>query len=307
MPRSWRTSSLKPITILAHLGALLTMIAWGSSFLSSKVLMIDGGFTPVEVFVYRFAFAYVLLLLFTFKKIFANSWKDELQLLACGLCAGSLYFITENYALKLTSAGNVSLLASISPLFTTALMTIIYKVKVNLGVIIGSVVAFFGVGCVIFSSGDGFELRPTGDIFALCSALSWAIYSIVVKRLNPLYSSFFITRKMFFYGVLTALPLFFIQKAPYHFNLLFDFNNVSLGLNFLFLVVMCSLLAYLIWSEIMKILGPITTNNYLYLQPLVTMFAAYLFLGEGINTWGLIGCFLIILGILLSDKLKLQK
>ena len=68
MTKSLRSSRSKYLTVFAHLGALLTMGAWGTSFLSTKVLMIDGGFTPVEMFVYRFAAAYLLLLLFTFKK-----------------------------------------------------------------------------------------------------------------------------------------------------------------------------------------------------------------------------------------------
>lgn len=297
-----RSNSLK---ILAHIGALVTMGAWGTSFLSSKVLMVNGGFTPVEVFVYRFVFAYIILLAFTFKNLFSKNWKDELQLLVCGMCAGSLYFITENYALKFTNAGNVSLLASISPIFTTILMAVIYKFMPKLNVVLGSVIAFGGVACIIFSSGEGFEIKPTGDILALCAALSWAIYTIAVKRLNPIYNTLFITRKLFFYGVLTALPLLIIQHEPLHLSLLFDWQEPQYALNFLFLGLMCSACAYLIWNEVMKILGSITANNYLYLQPLVTMIAAYFFLGEEIFLLGYVGCILIVGGLVISDKLKI--
>lgn len=299
-----RASRSKYLTAFAHLGALLTMGAWGTSFLSTKVLMLEGGFTPVEMFVYRFAMAYILLLVFTFKKIFANNWKDELQLLVCGMCAGSLYFITENYALRYTTTGNVSLLASISPIFTTVLMALIYKIRLKVGVIAGSIIAFAGVACIIFSTGEGFEIRPTGDLLALSAAMSWAIYTIAVKRLSPIYSSLFITRKLFFYGVVTALPLLVIQQAPLHLATLFDFSHLQYGLNFLFLVVFCSVLAYLIWNEVMKILGPVTANNYLYLQPLVTMVAAYFILGEEIMLLGYVGCALIVGGLIISDKIK---
>ena len=65
------------LKVIAHLGVLLTMVAWGTSFISSKVLMVDGGFTPVETYIYRFTVAYIILLSFTFKRIFAYSWKDE--------------------------------------------------------------------------------------------------------------------------------------------------------------------------------------------------------------------------------------
>lgn len=290
--------------ILANIGALLVMVAWGSSFLSSKVLMVDGGFTPVEVFIYRFTFAYVLILAMTFKKIKANNLKDELLFLICGMCAGSIYFVAENYALKYTTAGNVSLLVSISPLFITVLMAFIYRTMPRPNVIIGSIVAFIGVACIIFSSGEGFEINPLGDIIALSASLSWAIYTIVVKRLTPIYNSLFISRKLFFYGVITALPLLWIQEQPLKLWLIFDLNQPKFFLNFIFLGLFCSAFAYLVWNEAMKILGAIKANNYLYMQPVITMIAGYFVLDEQIYILGYIGCILIIGGIMMSEKLN---
>ncbi len=301
------TAGKKYLVLLAHLGALVTMGAWGTSFLSSKILMQEGGFTPVETFIYRFTAAYLLLLLLTFRKILSLTWRDELQFLVCGICAGSLYFITENYALNYTTTGNVSLLASISPLFTTILMAVVFKTRIKTGEILGSIVAFAGVGCVVFSSGDSLEIHPKGDLLALSAALCWAIYTIVVKRLIPHYSSLFITRKLFFYGVLTALPLLFLQHEPYHLHLLFDLHQPQYIMNLAFLVIMCSVAAYLIWNEVMKILGSVTASNYLYLQPIVTMIAAYFVFGEQVYLLGYIGCALIIGGLVMADKLDLDK
>lgn len=306
MPTSTRLSDRKKnyVLILAHLGALFTVAAWGSSFLSTKIIMVEGGVTPVEMYIYRFTVAYFVLLLFTFKKVMSNNRGDEIRFLVCGLCAGSLYFITENYALKYTSTGNVSLLAAISPLFTTILMSVVYKIRLLPGVIIGSIIAFIGVGCIIFSHGEGFVIQPKGDILALTAALSWAIYTLTVKRLLPLYNSFFITRKLFFYGVITALPLLLLQNEPLHLKVLFDFSRPEIPLNFLFLVLFCSLGAYLVWNVAMKELGAVTANNYLYMQPLVTMIAAYFLLDEDIYFLGYVGCGLILAGLIISDKMK---
>lgn len=292
------------ILLLGHLGAILTVTAWGLSFLATKVLMNDGGFTPVEVYVYRFALAYILLLFVTFRRLLSNNLTDELLFMACGICAGSLYFITENYALKYTSTGNVSLLASISPIFTTILMAIVFKTRIKSPVILGSLIAFIGVGCVIFSHGEGIEFSPVGDILALSAAMSWAVYTILVKRLIPNYTSLFITRKLFFYGVISAIPLLLLQHEPLHLAMLFDFRHPQYILNLLFLVLFCSMMAYIIWNEAMKILGPVTSNNYLYLQPLVTLVAAYFLFDEKIYFLGYLGCFLIIGGLVISDKLE---
>lgn len=302
MTASRSLSSSNSLKLLAHVGALITVTCWGTSFLSSKVLMEQGGFTPVETYTYRFVLAYIILLIFTFRKILSNTWRDEFTFLLCGMCAGSIYFITENYALKNTTTGNVSLLSSMSPIFTTLLMAAIFKMRVKIGVILGSVIAFVGVGCIIFSHGESIELRPAGDILALSSSLSWAIYTVAVKRLIPHYSSFFITRKLFFYGVLTALPLLLMQNEPYHLHLLFDIAEPKFLMNFLFLALMCSLVSYLIWNEAMKILGPVSANNYIYMQPLVTMIAAYFVFGEQVYILGYIGCVLIIGGLVIADK-----
>lgn len=291
--------------VLGHLSALITVTAWGTSFIFTKVLMEDASLSPIEVYVYRFALAYVLLLPFTLRKFFANNIRDELQLMMCGLCAGSIYFILENYALQYTTTGNVSLLSSLSPIITTVLMAAVFRFRPGIGVLIGSIIAFIGVGCVIFSHGEGLEFNPLGDFLALASAFSWAIYAVGIKRLIPIYSSFFISRKLFFYGVLSALPLLWISDQPSHLHVLF--TNASFILNLLFLVIACSLIAYVIWNYATGVLGPVATNNYIYFQPLVTMVVAYFTFGEEISLLGYLGCILIIGGLIISDKLKVKR
>ncbi|MDE6811093.1 MAG: DMT family transporter, partial [Muribaculaceae bacterium] len=139
---------------------------------------------------------------------------------------------------------------------------------------------------------------------------SCAVYTLVAKRLIPIYSGMFLTRKLFFYGVITALPFLIWQHSgtgtPYHIGILFDFAQPRYVLNFLFLAVFCSLLAYIVWNEVMRILGPVVANNYLYIQPLVTMIAAYFVLSEPIYPLSYLGCALIIGGLIMADKLKIK-
>lgn len=298
---SWKKS--KPA---GHLAAFITVLCWGCSFISSKVLMEGAGMTPVEVFVYRFSIAYLLILCFTIKNIRSRSRKDEIQFAICGVCSGTLYFLMENYALMYTSTGNVSLLSSISPIFVAILVSIIYKTRMRRGEITGSLVAFVGVALVIFSEsiskGLGIQISPLGDILAISCAFSWAIYSIAVKNLLPFYDSFFITRKLFFYGLITSIPLLLIQPEPLHIGVLFDASQPKYLMNLLFLALMCSTMAYLLWNESMKIIGPVSTNNYMYLQPPVTMIAGCWLLGETIYPFGYVGCVLVLAGLLIADK-----
>lgn len=291
-----------------HLAALITVMCWGCSFISSKILMEEASMTPVEVFVYRFGIAYLLILAFTFKHLKSRNWKDEIQFALCGVCSGTLYFLMENYALMYTSTGNVSLLSSISPIFVAILLALIYKTRMQRGEIIGSGVAFIGVALVIFSEsiskGLGLEINPLGDLLAISCALSWAIYSIAIKRLIPYYNTFFISRKLFFYGLITAIPLMLTQPEPLHFNVLLDLSHPQYIINLLFLAVMCSTMAYVLWNESMKLIGPLATNNYIYLQPPVTMLAGWWLLGETIYPFGYIGCGLVLLGLATADKMN---
>lgn len=303
-----RKSDWKQSKQTGHIAALITVMCWGCSFISSKILMDDAGMTPVEVFVYRFSLAYLIILTLTFRNIRSRSWADEGQFALCGICSGTLYFLMENYALMYTSTGNVSLLSSLSPIFVAILLAIIYKTRMRRGEIAGSAVAFVGVALVILSEsiskGLGFSINPLGDLLSLSCALSWAIYSIAVKRLIPFYNSLFITRKLFFYGLLTSVPLLIMQQQPLHFGLLLDFSQPKYIMNLLFLAVMCSTVAYLLWNEAMKLIGPLAANNYIYLQPPITMIAGFWLLGETIYPFGYIGCALVLAGLIIADKMK---
>lgn len=282
-----------------HLGAILTIVAWGVSFVSTKVLL-DHGLQPTEVYVYRTLLAYLLVLCVCHKRIFSNSLRDELLFVACGLCAGSLYFIAENTALEYTLVSNVSLIVTLAPLITTLLVGAIYKnERPGRGVLAGSLIALVGVGFVIFNSSFVLDVKPLGDLLSLAAAVSWAVYSLVLRKLNAFYTVMFISRKTFFYGMLTALPFLFAQ--PHH-TPLSVFMAVDVWSNFLFLGVFCSMLAFIIWAWVNKGLGAIKANNYLYFQPIVTLVASALLLGEKVSLIGYTGCALILIGVWLSDR-----
>lgn len=235
-------------------------------------------------------------------RILSNSLRDELLFVACGLSAGSLYFIAENTALNYTLVTNVSLIGSLSPILTALLLGAVYKNdRPNRYVYIGSLIALVGAGFVIFNSSLDVSVNPLGDLLAFGGAMSWAVYSLVLRKLNAFYSVMFITRKTFFYGMLTALP--FLAAEPYHTPLsaLLQWNVI---LNFLFLGVFCSMLAFIIWAWVNKGLGAVKAGNYLYFQPVVTMVASALILSERVTIIGYIGCALILFGVWYSDRNK---
>lgn len=287
--------------IMAHVGALICIGMWGVSFVSTKV-MLNHGMHPVEIYIDRFLLAYVLILLLKRTRWFSYNWRDEGLLCLCGMLSGSVYFLAENFALEYTLVSNVSLLTSMSPLITAMLVGLLYKSeRPGRGMILGSFIAFIGVACIIFNSSFNVEIKPLGDMLAIMAAFSWALYSLVLKKLDATYDVWFISRKTFFYGVLTSLP--FLIMEPPHFSVsdILGFWPV-LG-NLLFLGVGASLIGYLLWARTVKVMGAVKANNYMYFQPIFTMVFSVIFLHEVVTFFGYLGCALILGGLWLGDYL----
>lgn len=289
--------------VLYHLLAFFVAAVWGVSFVSTSKLL-DAGIQPTEIYIIRFVIAYLVILALTFRKITSDSLKDEVLFMICGLCGGSIYYIGENTALQYTLVTNVSLLVTLSPIITVLLTKMMYKTEqLSKGFIVGSIIAFIGVACVIFNSSFNIEVKPLGDLLSIFAAVSFAIYCIVVKKLNARYDTLFISRKIFFYGVVTALPFLTIQDHFMDFAIL---KEPVVWMHILFLGVVCSMLAFILWNEAINKLGASRASNYLYFSPLITLIASVWLLNENVSIVGYIGCALTIGGVIVSEKVKFK-
>ena len=289
-------------TIMGHLAGVITVSMWGYSFVSSKVLL-ENGLGPVQIYVLRFLLAYVIVLGLNHKKIFSHSLRDELLFAVCGLCAGSLYFIAENTALEYTLTTNVSLLTSMSPLITALLVALVYRTeKLGIGTWVGSAIAIMGVGCVVFNSSSSLEVRPLGDFLSLAAAFSWSVYSLVLRRLNAGYDVWFITRKTFFYGLVTAVPFLLFETDTV--NILEVISRPQVYGNLLFLGLGASNAAYVLWALTVRQVGAVKANNYMYLQSIITLLVSAVVLGEKITLLGCVGILLILGGLWLGENIN---
>lgn len=282
-----------------HTIAIFTIIVWGTTFVSTKVL-ISYGLSPVEILLYRFLLAYIGIWFFCTRRLFAKNVKDELLCVAAGMGGGSLYFVFENTALGITLASNVSLIICTSPIFTAFLAYLIYrneKLKSNL--LIGSLIAITGVALVVFNGSFILQLNPLGDILTILSALSWAFYGVILKRLNKDYSISFITRKVFFYGLVTLLPFIVFGYGEVHPQLLADPVILS---NILFLGLIASLLCFIAWNTAVKELGVVQTSSYIYFVPLVTLLTSAIVIDEHITMIALVGALFILFGVYVAER-----
>lgn len=302
MPSLKNRSKMLGGTIMGHLAGVITVSMWGYSFVSSKVLL-ENGLGPVQIYVLRFLLAYVIVLGLNHKKIFSHSLRDELLFAVCGLCAGSLYFIAENTALEYTLTTNVSLLTSMSPLITALLVALVYRTeKLGIGTWVGSAIAIMGVGCVVFNSSSSLEVRPLGDFQSLAAAFSWSVYSLVLRRLNAGYDVWFITRKTFFYGLVTAVPFLLFETDTV--NILEVISRPQVYGNLLFLGLGASTAAYVLWALTVRQVGAVKANNYMYLQSIITLLVSAVVLGEKITLLGCVGILLILGGLWLGENIN---
>ena len=289
--------------MINHFLALLTVTIWGATFVSTKIL-INNGLSPNEIFFYRFLIAYAGIWIVSRKKLFADNWKDELLMACAGLFGGSLYFLTENSALGITQASNVAFLLCGTPILTTVLVKLFYREeKIGRTVYYGSVIALAGVALVVFDGATSLKISPLGDLLTIAAALSWGFYSIVIRKLESRYDTVMISRKVFFYGLVTILPTFLYN--PPHLRLLFS-ADAAVWFNLIFLAVMASLVCFVLWNMVVKHLGVVKSSNYLYLNPVITCITSAIVLGEKITPVAVTGALCIMAGVWLATRPRKQ-
>ena len=288
-----------------HIVAVLTVAVWGTTFVWTKLLIING-LSPAQIFTLRFIIAYVLLTGFSLwrgrHKWLSDNWRDELTMMALGLTGGSMYFLTENESLRFTTATNTSLIVCSCPLFAMLIIALFYRSeRFSARQVWGSIVALAGMAAVVLNGHFVLHLSPLGDTLAFSACLCWALYTLLMKPVMGRYPAMFITRKVFFYGILTILPYYiFVPDMP-SWDVL---TRPDVAVNLFFLGSVASMLCYLTWSWCMKGLGAVVCTNWVYVNPITTIIAAWLILDEQITVYFLIGSILIIMGMYLSSKKK---
>ena len=285
--------------LLYHLIAILIVVVWGTTFVSTKILLLNG-LTPAGIFAIRFFIAYLGLVIISHKRMFCKNLKDELLVVLLGLFGGSMYFLTENMSLNYTTTTNTSLIVCSCPLFSTLLICYFFKTKLTKSQILGDVFAFLGMAIVVLNGQFVLHLSPIGDMLAFGACLCWAFYSLIMRLLVSNYSSVFITRKVFGYGLLTIIPWFLFRPEYSPINI--DFTNPLLWGNILFLSLVASLTCYSLWTVCLKRLGVIAATNYVYINPIATVGAAVVILNEQITIWFILGSLFILAGLWLHNR-----
>ena len=284
-------------TTLGHLAALLTVAVWGTTFISTKVLLTV--FQPTEILFIRFVLGFLALCIAAPRPLHTTGWRQELTFALAGLSGICLYYLLENIALTFTLASNVGVIISIAPFFTALLAHFfLHTEALHRCFFFGFVVAMAGILLISFS-GSQLALNPLGDLLAVAAAFVWAVYSLLTRKISSFgYPVLLATRRTFFYGLLFMLPsLAVFGFAPD----VSAFARPAVLLNLLYLGLGASALCFVTWNFAVKELGAVKTSVYIYAVPVITVLTSALILHEPLTLLTGLGTALTLAGLVLSE------
>ena len=155
---------------LGHLAALFTVVNWGTTFIATKILL--EAFSPIEILLFRFVLGYAALWLVCPRPLKVGDGRKEAVFAAAGLTGVCLYYLLENIALTFSTASNVGVIVSASPLFV-ALLTLLLsrgRERPRWSFLLGFVVSMAGI-CLISFNGSQLALDVRGDLLAVVAAM----------------------------------------------------------------------------------------------------------------------------------------
>ncbi len=289
--------------LIGHLAALMTIIVWGVTFISTKVLLQD--FTPLEILFIRFMLGWLALCLVCPRRLILADRRQEWLFAFAGLTGVTLYFLLENMALTYSLASNVGVIVAVAPFFTALLaFHFLDGERPHVSFFVGFGVAITGIGLISFNGSAVLRLNPLGDLLAVLAALVWAVYSILTRKIGAHgYGSLQATRRIFFYGLLFILPCLPV------FGFSWDTARVLKPVNFcnlLFLGFWASALCFVTWTFSIRRLGAIKTVVYIYLVPVVTVLTSMLVLHERVTWMSATGTALTLLGLAISEMRRFR-
>jgi drug/metabolite transporter (DMT)-like permease len=282
---------------------ILAMIFWGFSFVTFKIA--NESFRPITIVCFRLFVSIFFLFGFawSFKRLNKIKKKDQKWFLLMALVEPFFYFLGEAYGLTMVTATIGAVIISTIPLIVPFGAYYLYKEKLSPMNYLGLFISFGGVLLVVLNKSGGLAANPLGILLMFVAVLSAVSYTLVVKRLADDYTPITITAYQSFYGLLMFIPLFLIFEVPH-----LDFSQVSTPslLAVVYLGVFGSGICFIFMTIGIRELGAAKSNIFANLIPVVTAILSFFLLKEAMPLLKILGIFIVILGLLLSQISSLR-
>lgn len=281
-----------------HLLGAFTVLVWGTTFVSTKVLLRT--FSPVEIMVTRFALGFAALLIASRGWMRAKEKRHEILFALAGLTGVTLYFLMENIALTYISASLVGIIVAAAPLFTALFAALLLHEKLGRWFFCGFVCAMAGVALVSLAGVSELHFSPLGALLGVGAALVWGVYSVLIRYLGGAgYATVPLTCRVFGYGLLFLLIPAFLEGFPAGPAAWLEPVHLA---NLLFLGLGASATCFATWNRAVFLLGPVRTSAYIYATPIVTIISSALILHETMTPSMWLGTALALGGLVLSER-----
>ncbi|KML31894.1 DMT family transporter [Priestia aryabhattai] len=287
------------VKFAASFYAVMSISFWGISFVSTKAVL--DKLDPYTLLVLRFGIgALFLLVLLVLKRYPLNiPLKYIPHLIVLGILGVFIHQVIQATALLTINASAAGWIISFSPVFTVILSVFFLHEKMTLLKASGIIVAIIGVLLVTTSSNQHSLQLPVniGYLLMILSTLNWAIYSVLLKKLDIQLPSLVVTFYMCLIGFTLTTPFLVRNKGWETMPFLTSVEWAHL----LFLGVFVSGVAYWYWAKALEVLEASQVSVFLYLEPVATLITAVLLLREKIIPVSILGGVIIIVGVIVAN------
>lgn len=287
-------------TLLGSLYLILASSIWGGMYVVVKVLV--SVIPPLELVWLRYLVAIVALLIIGF--VTKQKWRIEkryfLIIITIGVIGYAISIVTQEAGTMLSSAQMGAVITSSTPAFMVLFAWLILKEHLTFKKGISVCLATIGV-IIIVGIGDLNTSSVLGGISLLIAALTWALMSVLVKRLPSDYSQIVVTT----YSTLVALIVLTPFVLPrLHAIDISQLTRPTIWGGLLYLGIISTAVAFLLWNRGLQMLNASSGGLFFFFQPVVGTLLGWLILGEKIGVMFWVGSALILIGVLLVIREK---
>ena len=290
---------------LAYLLLILTTLFWSGNFIVGKAASIYQ-IPPFSLNFYRWLFAFLILLPFTFKEILSRKKYilDNISFfIILGITSITIFNSIVYYSLYYTQVISGVLMISTIPVWIMFIASILKIEKTNLFQIIGVILSLTGVMFIITKA--DIELIKSldfnkGDLSMVVAMFAWATYSALLRKKTYEISQIALLEIIIICGLVFLIPIYFIEMS--------SGNPIILGKPFVltltYVVLFPGILAFLFWIKGIAIIGANRAGVFLHLMPIFGALMAMVIFKEKFMFYHSLGAIFIIAGITLSNKNK---
>ena len=293
-------------TNLAYILLVLTTIFWSGNFIVGKAATIYE-IPPFSLNFFRWLFAGIILLPFTFKEIVLkkNYIKENVGLfIILGITSITVFNSIVYYSLYFTQVITGVLMISTIPVWIILISSLLKIEKTNIYQIFGILLSLIGVIAIVTKSDlnviKGLEFNK-GDLSIIIAMFSWAIFSTLLKKKKLEVSQITLLQVVIIFGLIFLTPIYIIELLLGNYIIL----EKPFFLTLAYVVIFPGLLSFLFWIKGISVIGANRSGIFLHLMPIFGSIFAIVIFKEKIMFYHLIGAIFIIFGIRISNIKKI--